>query len=366
MENTFIQMIQDCPNAKSSEIQQMQRATLPLVLYGTGGYAKGLVAFLGEFDLKPRIACVDKTYFRANRWEGLDVVPVEEVGTRYPNFNALIGFSDFKLAREKLRQLPGCQKIFFLDSTLSLDFFDYSYVARQQDEFQRTFDLLADEWSRKTCVAFVNAKISGRPDDLYDLVVPDQYFPAGIFTLHDREVFVDVGAYDGDTILNFIKQAGGTYARIYALEPDADSFGKLSAMVKKDHLRDVILLNKGAWRDSTVLRFNRHSNIKARSSIAETGETQIGVVAIDQVVGPEGATYIKMDVEGAELAALQGAEQTIRKFKPKLAVSVYHKPEDLVEIPRYLHSLVPGYSFYLRHHLHITHELVLYAVWPGA
>lgn len=365
MENGFIRLIRDCPNAKREAIRNMQALALPLVIYGTGGYAKGLVAFLEEFHIRITLACVDKEYFKANHWAGLEVLPIEEVGARHPRFNVLIGFADYKLARKKLEKVAGCNEVFFLDSTLSLDFFDYSYVARQQDEFQRTFDLLADELSRKTCVAFVNAKISGRPDDLYDLVSYDQYFPKGVFALHDREIFVDVGAYDGDTILNFIKQAGETYARIYALEPDADSFGKLSAMVKKNHLRDVILLNKGAWRDSTVLRFNMHSNIKARSSIAETGETKIGVVAIDQVVGPEGATYIKMDVEGAELAALQGAEQTIRKFKPKLAVSVYHKPEDLVEIPRYLHGLVPGYSFYLRHHLHITHELVLYAVWPG-
>jgi len=79
-------------------------------------------------------------------------------------------------------------------------------------------------------------------------------------------------------------------------------------------------------------------------------------------VSDEPVTYIKMDIEGAELNALKGAANTIKKNKPRLAICVYHKPEDILEIPVFLSELVPSYQFYLRHHSQYYIETVLYAV----
>jgi hypothetical protein len=95
------------------------------------------------------------------------------------------------------------------------------------------------------------------------------------------------------------------------------------------------------------------------------GAASVRTVAIDDVVERENleqVDFVKMDIEGSELAALQGAEKTLRKFRPTLAVSVYHNLSDFWTIPRYLESLDLGYKFYLRHFTIHAEETVLFAV----
>jgi hypothetical protein len=86
------------------------------------------------------------------------------------------------------------------------------------------------------------------------------------------------------------------------------------------------------------------------------------VTTIDELLKGGPATFIKMDIEGAELVALKGAKQTIKKYKPKLAVCVYHKPLDIVEIPLYLKKLVPEYKLFLRHYSDFGFDTIRYAV----
>ncbi len=93
------------------------------------------------------------------------------------------------------------------------------------------------------------------------------------------------------------------------------------------------------------------------------GNSTIEVDQLDAVL-PEGepATFIKMDLEGAEYHALEGAKQTIQRYRPKLAISVYHKPEDIWEIPGVILNIHPGYKLYLRHYSIAAAETVVYAI----
>jgi hypothetical protein len=108
------------------------------------------------------------------------------------------------------------------------------------------------------------------------------------------------------------------------------------------------------------LRFLSDENMT--SLITNSGETIIEVDTIDNMVDDCRSTFIKMDIEGAELAALRGAKKTIIESKPKHAICVYHKPEDLVTIPQYISSIVKDYKYFLRHHQYISWETVLYAI----
>ena len=100
---------------------------------------------------------------------------------------------------------------------------------------------------------------------------------------------------------------------------------------------------------------------EAGSCVAETGMSIIQGIALDEIVKDENITFIKMDIEGSELKALEGARNTIIRNKPKLAICIYHKPEDIIEVPFYLLSLVPEYKFYIRHYSSCLWETVLYA-----
>jgi hypothetical protein len=122
----------------------------------------------------------------------------------------------------------------------------------------------------------------------------------------------------------------------------------------------VDLIKAGAWSATTQLSFV--SGLKGGSHVNENGESFIHAVPIDELLMGKPATIIKMDIEGAEQKALMGAKELIKKYKPKLAVSVYHNPVDIIQIPVIIYDMSSGYRFFMRHHDPTQCETVLYAV----
>lgn len=174
-------------------------------------------------------------------------------------------------------------------------------------------------------------------------------------------MFVDAGAYNGETIGQFIQWAAKGYKKAYSFECDPDNCNKVETYLNEKNFRDVELIRKGVWSEETVLRFQ--ANLGGASRIGSEGDIEVPVTSIDSVVGDERVTFIKMDVEGAELEALKGARNCIAKHSPKLAICVYHKPEDILTIPEIILDINPQYSFYLRHHkIANTSETVLYGI----
>jgi hypothetical protein len=120
------------------------------------------------------------------------------------------------------------------------------------------------------------------------------------------------------------------------------------------------MINAGLWSTPTRLAFSGRGNTD--SKINKAGDMFIDVTSIDTVLSGGRVSFIKLDVEGAELEALKGAKNTIKKYRPRLAVCLYHKPEDIIEIPLYIKSLVSDYNFYIRHHSTWKDETVLYCI----
>lgn len=115
----------------------------------------------------------------------------------------------------------------------------------------------------------------------------------------------------------------------------------------------------GLWNQKDELSFLQRSS---NGHLSQEGNIRVKLDALDHILKGEKVTFIKMDIEGAELKALQGSRNTIIEHRPKLAICVYHKPEDIIEIPLYIHEIAPEYKFYLRHHSKEYTETVLYAV----
>ena len=124
-------------------------------------------------------------------------------------------------------------------------------------------------------------------------------------------------------------------------------------------MKNIKIIEKGCWSDKTTLYFSNEGTMG--SKISDNGKLQIAVDSIDNVVKDK-VSFIKMDIEGSELEALKGAKNTILKYKPKLAVCVYHKKEDLITIPQYILSLNQNYKLYLRHYGENSCDTVLYAL----
>lgn len=184
-----------------------------------------------------------------------------------------------------------------------------------------------------------------------------QYFHDDYYSISEKEIFVDCGAFDGDSIEQFVEYTKGKYQRIIAFEPDSISFEKLCEKTKKYH--DVYVSCCATGKENSKMCFSSKGALG--STFSKEGTAMIDVKKLDDIFDSEKVTLIKMDIEGAELDTLMGAENLIKRCKPKIAVCIYHKLEDIITIPRYLLRIVPEYRFKVRHHSNSMCETVLYA-----
>lgn len=238
-----------------------------------------------------------------------------------------------------------------------------SFYLESRSRLNLIYNRLADDLSRQTLVEVIRGALTSDCDCYGEIADEAGYFPSLILErMNAEEVFVDLGAYIGDTIMEFTNACKNQYKRIYGFEPDP----RLFAVCEKNCSDNRILLFQcGAGKEKAALSFLSEDGM-GWSHFVKEGEggllESIEVVRLDDLIRDE-VTYIKMDIEGMEMDALQGAERLIREYKPKLAVCVYHKPEDIVEIPEYLDSLNLGYQLYLRHAWrHCGTDTVLFAV----
>ena len=187
-----------------------------------------------------------------------------------------------------------------------------------------------------------------------------QYFDLAALPEVEHECFIDAGALNGDTSIAFLQWAGKRAQHVFCFEPDDKNAEKCRGNLESVAGREnITVIQKAVWSHSTRLHFDVRAN--GTSSVADKG-IEVEATSIDEIVGDDPVTFIKMDVEGAEEEALKGSECIIRTNKPKLAISVYHKPEDILEIPELILSYRPDYRFYLRHYCLFDNETVLYAV----
>lgn len=249
---------------------------------------------------------------------------------------------------------PGDYDIYEMKKRIEIDEYKISQVR----------SILKDDKSRKTFDYLIEYRISNN----YQLLSAAfenghrQYFPTqNIFRPSNEEIFIDAGAYNGATSVEFSEWVDGKYKKIYLMEPDELMKSVAKEYVTLKHLKNVELVGKGAYSKSTVLNFKNIAE-SGSSYINKTGNSRIETITIDEMLQCSPATYIKMDVEGAELPALMGAERTIKRYKPKLAISIYHRDDDLWNIPYYIYQRYPWYQLFIRHYTTITTETILYAV----
>jgi FkbM family methyltransferase len=186
----------------------------------------------------------------------------------------------------------------------------------------------------------------------------DIYFDQDILNIRQDEVFIDGGAYDGDTARAFVARTKGEYDHIHAFELDPSNHEKTHAGLKG--MARTTIYECGLWShtDHLVMEDQRDKGSRISDQLATNG-VQGQLRALDDVV--EKASFIKFDIEGAEARALQGAFRIISQYKPKLAICAYHRADDLLVLPRKIKALRPDYRLRLRHYSPIIFDTVIYA-----
>ncbi|MDO8682988.1 MAG: FkbM family methyltransferase [Armatimonadota bacterium] len=239
-------------------------------------------------------------------------------------------------------------------------------ACRSADEIRKIFDLLADDTSRMEFLARLRWIVSSADFELIPNGMEDStYFPDDLFQLSDHEVFIDCGAYDGDTIQGLLKRVGSAFSKVLALEPDPGNYSLLQAYIGAlpDDVRSKIsVIPVATGGASGKAGFSALGTVG--SQISSIGDIEVDVRTIDSLVGDMRTTYIKMDIEGAELDAIEGARETIKRDLPILAISAYHRQEHLWEVPELIRGISSDYTFYMRRHGDQWGDLVYYAVPP--
>lgn len=249
------------------------------------------------------------------------------------------------------------------------------YFEQNKDRIKKIKSRLADERSRLVFEHVIKYHWTKERKNLIDIPEKNQYFGKDIIKFGNKEIFVDCGAYNGDTIIAFLKnlkKGEGKFKEIIALEPDPDNYRELDKWALNlvgggsAHIR---CFNLGTWNEKGHLSFKAGmgGDSQLRESRKNNTNTEyelvtINVDTLDNILGDKPVTFIKMDIEGSELPSLKGAEKVISKNLPRLAICIYHSNADMLDIPEYIMEKYPSYSFYVRHYSQGIPETVLYAI----
>lgn len=380
----LLDFIRTADNVAVRFVERARNFQGEIYLFGAGNHLPFVVEFMRKYGV-PIKGIIDSNRpsgFYRNPGKGSDDGDIPII-----NFEEFLSEKDVERdcwivmaapsAEESIREtvaryLPKAE-IFSFETELYMLFFPLqniepyrAYLLEHWNELLNLYDAFADDLSRDTLISVLKGRLTGDMRWFQQCCMPDQYYPDGIIQFSQGEIIVDLGAYDGDTLAEFIRRCPD-YGAAYCFEPNSEVLPMLEQYreQQKSLGRHIYVIPKGAWDQSTVLYFSLKGITMTQSYISSGPQKEysfkIETAAVDEEV-KEPISYMKMDIEGSEFRALHGAERQICENHPKLAVCVYHKNEDILDIWNYLRKLVPEYRFYLRHHLITGVETVLYAV----
>lgn len=353
--------------------QALRQTDKPIVLYGMGNGAQGILEVCAENGIPIAGVFASDEFVRGHSFAGFAVQRLSQIEERYGSeFVIVVGFAvhDERMLR-RLTELDRRYELYAPDIPVAGGgLFDEQYYAAHEPQFIKACSLLEDECSRQVFWDVLRYKLTGKIHWLNRCTTPKQEAYTTLLRPHEAEHYVDLGAYDGDTIRELLAYTEGRFAHITALEPDEKNYRKLMAKLRESLLTEA-LDRVDAYRllahsTQAVLRFSAqagrnsalgpNSNQKTREQAADSVDRLLGGCEVPP-------TLIKLDVEGAEHDALLGCAGVIGRYAPRLVVSVYHRKEDLYDLLLLVKRLNPAYRLYLRKHPYIpAWDVNLYAV----
>ena len=329
---------------KQSVWDKLKAEKKPIFIYGMGDGALKIMSVFRKRGITLAGIFASDDFVRGHSFEGYKVHKLSEVEEMVDDFVVVLAFAaGYQSIVDKVHEIAEKHTLYVPDVPVTGGgLFTYEYCIKNAEKLQLVYDSLYDDYSRKVYSNIINFKI------YRDIIKPNM-----------GETYVDLGAYNGDTIREVLEFTHGRYAGIYALEPDKKNYRKLSKFV--EGMKYVYPYNTAAWCVDTELPFEAKAG--RQSAISANSGNMIAARSVDSILGRKAATIIKMDVEGFEREAIWGAAQTIAHYTPKLMISLYHRNEDIFELPLLIKMLNPNYKLYIRHQLYIpAWETNLYAV----
>lgn len=306
----------------------LRSTELPIFIYGMGDGAEKILRVFDMYNIPTAGFFASDEFVRGHYFKGHLVHSLSQIEALIDDFIIVLAFgAGYESLYNRINDMAKRHTLLAPDVPVVGDgLFTYSYCMENADKLQKVYDLLADDISKQTFADVVNFRISGKIEYLNACTFPRERIFTDIIRLGDDEEYIDMGAYNGDTVLEFADITGGKYRRIFAMEPDTRNFRKLT-------------------------KSTDGGGVKLKQVAALRGDSL-----------SENATFIKMDVEGAERHALEGCAQSLKNGS-KLICALYHRTEDIFDLPLLVHEINPDLKLYIRHLMYIpAWETNLYCV----
>ncbi len=348
-----------------------------LVLFGAGNLGKKTLAGLRRLGTEPLAFADNNPDLWGKEVDGVKVLSLPQAADMYGQRAAFLiaiwkGESPDRMSdrRQQLLDL-GCRRV------LHFGFLFWKYpetflphyaidlphkVYEQSDQVRNAFSLWGDVKSQIEYVAQIRWRMWMDFDCLPAPVTHKIYFPDDLVKIRPEDVFVDCGAYDGDTIRDLVNIKNNSFKKIIAFEPDPANFIGLQAFVRNlpaETSEQISLHQKATGARNGKVQFTATGT---SSASVGNGDLEVDCVALDDVLNDDISYYIKMDIEGSEIDTLFGARNLIEKDYPVFAVSAYHHQDHVWRIPSIIDSFSKRYRFFLRPHVLEIWDLVCYAI----
>jgi len=380
-------MIEELIKKENVLIRRLEKAKKPIIIYGAGGCGRRLAGYLRSEGIE--LACFCQTSVEKGAMtDGLPVYQYDEIRELFPEYMILIAtilgtaedILKYLMERGEKNEIYAMRIPFKVDSIL----LDYEFVEAKMPEFEEVYYHFADDESKELYIELLNYAVSGDGLPLLRRISGDSFFCKDILEPSCEYTYVDVGAYTGDTVMQFCLFVDNGYRRIIALEPDVYNYKKLGDFCEYARMENIEIYNIGGWSHKDQLKFYTHENegyinsnfFKPTSDVAEQRDydlelsnrkktivTKMDVDSIDNILGGREAGLIKINALASDFEVLCGAEDTIAKWRPRLVMEFGCRPDDLLRMPKFIKSLMPDYKLYLRQRrIFGDTKTVLYAV----
>ena len=386
--------------------EYLKNACRPVVLYGTGDGADKILSRLAAEGITVSAVFASDEFVRGQQFQGFTVRRYSELLSVKEKVIVLIAFAS--QLPEMLERFYGLEQVhetyaphvpvFYGDETVTPD-----WIQQHEKELAAVYGRLADTMSRKVFADILNYRLSGKFSYLHSCTTVREDDLQEVFSFGGAETYVDAGAYNGDTVEEFLRLTGRKYKKIYAVEPDPKNYKKLKEFVRLQKLDEVECIPAGLWKECGALELTGSGGRQSTLWSSEKGEDGVGkpadgtasgllencadkirtsqktmtadggngrglrcrkqrknpvqVVSVDSMLGTDYASYMKFDVEGVEKEALAGAKEHLVPDRdgslPKLLVAAYHHDEDIFTLPLLLWKLQPRYQIFLRKHPYV-------------
>ena len=378
LENLLKKPIASIKDYESSLFEQLlEKSQGQIVLFGAGNLGKKCLAGLRSVGIEPVAFADNNMALWGTKIEGVEVLSPETVMKKYGD-NVLFIVAIWSIGRNRsfITIRNQLQKIGFLNVAsfialfwrynqffLPYYFIDLPHkIYEQAEDVIAAFMILQDDYSKEQYLNQLKCRILLDFDGLsaYKEIT---YFPRFLLPVINQEVFIDCGAFDGDTVQSLAAINAGAIGKVICFEPDPQNVEKLQHSLSNldSTIRDRIIIYQNAvGKQREKLRFSATGS--GASAISSQGTLEIEAISLDEVLANEAPTFIKMDIEGAEIDAIMGAREIIKNHSPILAISVYHQQDHLWRIPLLIKSMCQDYSFFLEPHLHDGQDVIFYAI----